>query len=289
MKTLLFAFTLLFAAGTLKAQNDTLNLQDSTTYRFIKTDGGELMGKIISQDPREILILSTDNRQIYLPQHVVKEIIVVKASDFNSQGTYVGEDKFATRYFLSTNGLPVKKGEHYIQWNLFGPNLQFGLDDNLGIGLMTSWGGVPIIGTIKKSWELSEKTQFALGALVGTGSWAAIDLGGAIPFASLSFGDRRANLALSGGYGAFWLEGPVENRSITSIAGMAKISPKISLVFDSFILLPSENRNSFALIIPGIRWHQSEGKAVQFGFAGLVDNGKALPFPVPMVQWYRRL
>lgn len=318
MKTLLI--TLLFSILWINvySQNDTIPIQDTNTYRIIKTDGGELIGKILKQDAREILLLTNDNRQIYIPQHTIKEIVILNTSDFNEKGDFIGEDKFATRYFITTNGLPVKKGEHYLQLNLFGPDLQFGLGNNLGIGIMTTWVGMPIIGTIKKSWEINKNTQFAVGALVGTGSWAAFDWGGALPFGTISYGDRTKNIAISGGYGAIWEDGDMVGRGLTSIAGMIKISPKISLVFDSFILLPGKTetktdiyqdyvynpstmqyeyqtvtnsylvkRPALALVIPGIRWHQGEGKAIQFGFTGVISGNDFLPVPIPMIQWYR--
>ncbi|MFT7344892.1 MAG: hypothetical protein ACI9XP_001481 [Lentimonas sp.] len=320
MKTIIILISFLCLSGISFTQNDTTVKQDTITYRFIKTDGGELIGKILSQDAREVLIVTKDNRKIYIPQHTIKEMVAVKNSDFNAKGDFIGEDKFATRYFITTNGLPIKKGEHYVQWNLFGPDFQFGLGKNLGVGIMTTWIGMPIIGTIKKSWEIGDNAQFALGGILGTGSWIAPDFGGALPFGTLSFGDRSANVAISGGYGAIWGDGETNGRTITSVAGMIKVSPKLSLVFDSFILLRgkketetytfqeyvyNESTNQyeyqqathtrditkpgFALLIPGIRWHQEEGKAIQFGFSGAVIDGYVVPIPIPMVQWYRSL
>lgn len=289
MKSKLLAIFLLFIGNIALSQTDTTLTKDTSTYRIIKTDGGELIGQIQSQDAREILLLTKDDRQIYIPQHAIKEVIKLKNSDFNNIGTFIGEDKFATRYFITTNGLPIKKGEHYAQWNLFGPDFQFGIGKDLGVGIMSSWIGVPIIGSIKKSWQIGDKSQFAIGGLVGTGSWALPEFGGALPFATLSFGDRSKNIAFSGGYGAIWTGDGVSGRAISSIAGMAKISPKISLVFDSFVLLPNENQTGGALFIPGIRWHQEEGKAIQFGFAGIIADGDIVPVPIPTVQWYRSL
>ena len=289
MKSKLLAIFLLFIGNIALSQTDTTLTKDTSTYRIIKTDGGELIGQIQSQDAREILLLTKDDRQIYIPQHAIKEIIKLKNSDFNNIGTFIGEDKFATRYFITTNGLPIKKGEHYAQWNLFGPDFQFGIGKDLGVGIMSSWIGVPIIGSIKKSWQIGDKSQFAIGGLVGTGSWIVPEFGGALPFATLSFGDRSKNIAFSGGYGAIWTGDGVSGRAISSIAGMAKISPKISLVFDSFVLLPNENQTGGALFIPGIRWHQEEGKAIQFGFAGIIADGDIVPVTIPTIQWYRSL
>ena len=313
MKKFLLLLSFLSLSYLSFSQNDTTSLQDTNKYRFIKTDGGEIFGKILSQDEREILVLTKDNRKIYIPQHTIKEIVLISSKNFNQNGDFIGEDKFSTRYFITTNGLPIKKGENYIQWNLFGPDIQFGLGKNFGVGLMTSWIGIPIIGTIKKSWELGAKTQFAIGGLFGTGSWASPDFGGMLPFGTISFGDRTKNLSISSGYGAIWQDGGTSGRALASIAGMIKISQKVSLVFDSFILLPGktetktrvenvydvagnstpqtityeEKKSGFALLIPGIRIHQSEGKAIQFGFLGMYTDNTFLSVPIPMIQWYR--
>ena len=285
MKTILFLLSFLCLTSIGFSQNDTIATQFTTTYRIIKNDDSELIGKILSEDAREILILTSDNREIYIPQHVIKKMELVNSSDFDNRGTFVGEDKFATRYFFTTNGLPVKKGEHYVQWNLYGPDFQFSLGNNIGVGVMTSWIGIPIIGTIKKSWELGENTQFAVGGLLGTGSWSNPDFGLALPFASLSYGNRRSNIAFSAGYGAVWSDGSSNGAALVSVAGMKKLSSKISLVFDSIILLSESN--DFTLFIPGIRWHQSEGRSFQIGFSALSVDGGIIP--IPMVQWYRSL
>lgn len=300
MKKLFFFLLLSFSAILVNAQTETTttSAQDTlTVYRILKTDGGELIGRIISQDEREVLVQTNDNRRIYIPQHTIKKIEVVNASQFNANGDFIGEDPFSTRYFLSTNGLPVKKGEHYVQWNWFGPDLQFGVGENLGVGIMTSWIGIPIIGTIKKSWELGDRTQFAVGGLFGSLAWAEPSYGGALPYATLSFGNRSSNLAFSGGYGVLFGDGESNGSALVGVAGMTRVSRKITLVLDSFFLLPNAAQNgefisgnqSVGIIIPGIRWNQEEGKAFQFGFAGIVAGGGVAPLPIPMVSFFRKL
>jgi hypothetical protein len=70
---------------------------------------------------------------------------------------------------------------------------------------------------------------------------------------------------------------------------MAKVSKKLTVVFDSFIMPPDANGSGFALLIPGLRLQTESDKAFQFGFAGIVRGGEAYPIPIPMVQWYRML
>jgi hypothetical protein len=324
MKTLILSILFVILTPILWSQEDTTAVAEKKLVRLIQTDKTELVGYVLKQDEREIQFETQDGRKIFIPQYVIREIIPLSTSDFNVKGDYVGEDMFATRYFITTNGLPVKKGEHYIQWNLFGPDFQFALSDNFGVGLMTSWMAMPLVGTAKYSFKLkNEKNQFAIGALLGTSSWAAFsgaNFGGALPFATLSHGSRTGNIAVSGGYGAVWIDGDVQGRALTSIAGMVKVGPKISLVFDSFIIprgktetinssytdyvynqqtqlydevivnyTEERTRPGLALLIPGVRWHIEEGKAFQFGFTGVIAGDFFVPVPIPMVQWYRRI
>jgi|LauGreDrversion4_2_1035121.scaffolds.fasta_scaffold178955_2 hypothetical protein len=320
----LFILLLLTFGASIFAQEPTQH-SDTLLYRIIKTDGGELIGHILKENERELSIQMRDNRVIIVPQYIVKEIIAVKDEDFSQKGEFIGEDRFSTRYFITTNGLPMKKGQNYVQWNLFGPDFQFAVTDHFGLGVMTSWLAVPIIGTAKYSFDLGHKFQFAVGTMIGTTSWISLlgrdsNAGGALPFGTISVGDRRANLSISGGYGVVWGNGDSDGRALTSIAGMIKVSSRISLVFDSFIVIKGttkthteqtqnlvynpntgnyetqlvtstieDRKPGFGLFIPGIRWHQSEGKAFQFGFSGISYDGDLLPFPIPMVQWYRSL
>ncbi|MBM3184757.1 MAG: hypothetical protein FJZ67_00515 [Bacteroidetes bacterium] len=326
-----FSLTLFFVlffsriACTQVTPPDSTIVKDTNTYIVVKNDGSKFIGKILSQDAREILLLTNENRKIYIPQHIIKEIKLIDPKKFNIAGEYVGEDKFATRYFITTNGLPIKKGEHYVQWNLFGPDFQFGIGEDLGVGIMTSWFGTPIIGTFKKSFQLGPSSHFAVGGLIGTGSWTLPQWGGFLPFATLSGGDRSRNIAISGGYGLIWQPNQSHNstkntetngRALASIASMIKVSKKISLVFDSFFILPGRSKTEeyqeyifnpstnnyelgtvsqtirypgLLLLMPGIRWHQEEGKALQFGFTGIYSDGEFVPVPIPMVQWYRNL
>ncbi|NNE56207.1 MAG: hypothetical protein HKN32_09310, partial [Flavobacteriales bacterium] len=50
-----------------------------------------------------------------------------------------------------------------------------------------------------------------------------------------------------------------------------------------------DEKPGFGLLMPGVRWHQAEGKAFQFGFAAIAANGEILQIPIPTVQWYRSL
>lgn len=327
---LLFSlFVSLVGYGQIEIDESTNN--SDQLYIIQKHDGVKFIGKIISFDAREVLIETEDMGKIYIPKHVIKLIRPIIQTIENK---YISEEIFSTRYFITTNGLPIKKGENYIQWNIYGPDFQFGVADNFGVGVMTSWAAIPVIATAKYSIDLGKNKSMALGLLAGTGSWALPEFGLVLPYASLTLGDRVNNFTFSAGYGGLFYQeenynyvterqdniNHREGRFLFSIAGMAKINDKFSIVFDSFISpwgpeqtytevndegywdeqtqewIPKyvqttykEKSPNLAILLPGLRWHLDADRAFQFGFTGFYFDGEFVPMPVPMVQWYRRL
>ncbi|MFO7999296.1 MAG: hypothetical protein R6U86_09990 [Bacteroidales bacterium] len=331
----LFLLLLLTAvsSGTVCSQTprDTTATSDPVIhYVVIKNDGTRFVGEIIARDAREVLIDTPNLGQIVIPMHEIREIREARSSEVSLTGDFIPSEVFSTRYFITTNGLPVEKGESYIQWNLYGPDIQFGVRDNLGLGIMTSWFGTPLIGTVKYSIGVPGPVSLGVGMLAGTGSWAAPDFGLLLPFGAITLGDRVKNMTLSVGYGGvFYKEedyDPVRDRTtsnrvsqgrvLISLAGMAKVGKKLSLVFDSFIVprggyydhlefidqydpvtgdyyftevTRRKRREGLALLIPGIRLQTDPDRAFQFGFAGIRFDGAFAATPIPMVQWYRKL
>ena len=295
------------------SQNTYSNQNTQQLYKIIKTDGGELRGKIVTQDSREVLLKSIDGREIYIPQHSIQRIEKLDATEFNQKGEFIGKDPFATRYFLSTNGFALKEGDSYILYNWWGPEIQFGLKNDISVGVITTWIGAPIIGTVKKSWELDENTHVAVGGLVGTGSYGWFDLYGGLPFASVTLGEETKNISLSVGYGAIsynedqyysdeysyyytaHTQRVVDKATMFSVSGMFKVSTSISFVFESFFVLPQWHQRDYGygpsssligFVSPGFRFQQKPGKALQVGFAGGFNDYYIAP--IPMIQWYRK-
>jgi len=207
--------------------------------------------------------------------------------------------------------------------------MQFGVGKNFGLGIMTSWVAVPIIGTAKYSIRLAEKSNLGLGVLLGTGSWSVPKFSLAVPFAAMTFGDRKANITFSGGYGAvtyphdsydasgnYTQEKVGEQRVLVSIAFMFKVGRKVSFVFDSILVPPgadyettmpvwnydpntgnttvttrpvTEERPGLSLMVPSLRWQLDNKRAFQFGFTRLAKGGEAVPFPIPVIQLYRKI
>lgn len=253
-------------------------------------DGGEFIGEILSEDAKDVIIKTKDKGDVSIPKYQIKERKALESGDLNASGQYIPAEVFSTRYFITTNGLPIEKGESYVQWNLWGPDFEFGVAKNFSVGVMTTWLANPMIATAKYSIPLSEKTSLGVGTLLGTTTWVApLSYGMALPFASLTNGDRKSNISFTAGYGAVFYEGESSGRMLLSAAGMTKVGKKVSLVFDSFIIPPKNFSGTTALLIPGLRIQTASDKAFQFGFAGIYAGDEFVPVPIPFVQWYKKL
>ena len=72
-------------------------------------DGTKIIGKVTQNNERELTVSSTDGRRQIIPQFFVKTISDINESDMSKNGKYLGKDNYCTRYFLTTNGLPIEK------------------------------------------------------------------------------------------------------------------------------------------------------------------------------------
>jgi hypothetical protein len=243
---------LILISGMLPAQEPqtTPAEEPPKIWVIVKNDGSQYVGTIIEQDAREVLIDTQEIGQVYIPRHEIKEIREVLPGEIRGTGEYMPAEVFSTRYFITTNGLPMKKGESYVIWSLLGPDFQFGVSDNVGLGVITSWIGTPLIGSAKFSIPINKDWNAGLGVLLGTGSWSWPGFAMALPYGVISYGDRVKNINLSLGYGGvrykvddynFMTDRTTsriekEGNFLFSIAGVAKVGRTLSLVFDSFIV-----------------------------------------------------
>lgn len=266
MKQLLILFILVFSFSGM-AQTDTTEVRQLVVVQ--KYDGMELIGFILKDDGREILLDTESLGKIYISKELISKIINVEEEKNIINGVYNIEGPFTTRYTFTTNALPIKKGENYAMVNLYGPEVHFAVSENLNIGVMTTWIGSPFVLALKYSMKTSnENVNFSVGLLSGTSSFLNSFQGyGGLAFGNVTIGDRRRNITFAAGYlyidpnvsreETFIREGSYEtnyeyfseydlpeqdlirlkNNVITSpifsIAGYHQVGPKAAFVFDS--------------------------------------------------------
>ena len=246
----------------------------------IKNDRTEYIGYILKRDSREILLESDELGELYIPLHEIKEIRELEAGQEYSSG-----ELFASRYFITTNGLALKKGERYALFNWYGPEIHFNVAENVSMGAMTTWMAAPLIGSLKFSIPVAENFSLGAGMLVGSALWAGLDAAGALFYGSATIGNYANNLTLSGGWIGLTEGATGGSAPLMSVAFLIRASQNFSIVGDSFILLGKDTKG--ALIIPGLRYSRANTRAFQFGLAGVVADGQALPFPIPYIGFFR--
>lgn len=203
MKKLLFFFVL-FLSFVSNAQVPTQET-DTLKYLIVRNNGIEYVGQIISDDGRELLIMTQQLGKIYIPKSEVKSISKIDESTDYRAGEYLGQGVFTTRYQFTTNAFPIKKGENYALINLYGPEVHFGVLPNLSVGIMATWIASPIALALKYTIPTQNpKLNFGLGTIMASSGYFNQAKGyGGLHWGMATYGTRRSNATLSLGYGYF--------------------------------------------------------------------------------------
>lgn len=266
----LFLFFLFFS-GVSFAQEPS---DSSKKEKVIVTtqDGKQRVGFILSDDGRELLLMTEDIGKIYIRKDQINSI---KPYDeayiqiINDEYSTIGP--FTTRYYFTTNALPIKKNEDYAMIHLYGPEVHFSLSDRFSIGVMTSWIASPFIVAAKYTIPTkNEKVNFGIGTMLGSSGYLNTFRGyGGLHWGMLTLGDRSNNLTISAGFsyiqpgnqreeivpGTYYNSDPVnysypilsyetaKSALITApafgIGGIAKVGKKASFIFDSMVFFYS--------------------------------------------------
>ncbi len=267
MKTIILFLSIFFLSipNLIFAQVATTPSSDSAQlFLIVKNDGTEYIGKILSDDGREVLIETENLGKIYIPKSDIKSMKKIDREDVVAGGVYNGAGPFTTRYCFTTNALPIVKGENYLMTNLYGPEVHFALSNNFSLGIMSTWIASPLVLAAKYSFRTKkEKLNFSVGTLFGTSGYLNSFRGfGGLHFANVTIGDRTRNLTFSAGYayvkggfrsniyeeGTYYYDGgtspsyfstltfgnsTLASGPIFSVAGIIKVGAKASFVFDS--------------------------------------------------------
>ncbi|MBA3900610.1 MAG: hypothetical protein H0X62_10435 [Bacteroidetes bacterium] len=248
----------LISNQAISQENPTEIEKSQTIYVITKNDGTEYIGKLLSDDGREVLIETEALGKIYIHKDSIRSIVEVKDSRQIIHGEYRSSSPFTSRYIFTNNALPIKKGENYAMVNLFGPEAHFALTDNFNVGVISTWIASPFILALKYSIKTNDpNVNFSIGTLMGTSGYLnTFRSYGGVHWLSMTLGDRMNNLTFSGGYlylqpggrnnpepGTYYNTYPRAGNSLNpltkgpvfSVAGIARVGAKASFVFDSML------------------------------------------------------
>ncbi|MBI1306977.1 MAG: hypothetical protein GC181_10280 [Bacteroidetes bacterium] len=206
-KSIVTTALLIWMGLTAAAQTSTYDsclANGEQLYLVVKTNNVEYYGFIKKDDGREILLITKNIGKIFIKKEEIKSMTAVSPEELvkteDQYGDLRTEGPFTTRYFFTTNALAIKKKENYAMLHLYGPEVHFAVTDNFSLGVMTLWGGSPIVLAGKYSFESKTKNHFALGSMVGNSGY--IKNGkyfGGLHWATFSRGNRISNVSFSVG------------------------------------------------------------------------------------------
>jgi hypothetical protein len=310
MRKIIFLLALFLGASLVGYSQEK---QDSTKtikiYRITKNDGAKYIGEILSDDGREVLILTEALGKIYIPKSDIQSIKLIVDEEKTVDGNFREVGPFKSRYYFTNNALPITKGEDYAMIHLYGPEVHLALSDRFSLGVMTTWIASPIGLAAKYSIPTkNEKLNFSLGTIMLSSGYLINAAGwGGLHWASVSYGKAGKNMTFSTGYAYIDLgfsrrhnyETGFERMtqaSVSSIGAIIPVGKKASFIFDSMVSI-SERRNYTSsqgfydldgnyvpnittydsgtevssFLMPGMRFQKNDSHAFQVALAGIVQ------------------
>jgi len=245
---LCLAFALIAAVTTsapLRAQDtaptrDRLRIVDSTKIQVITMrDGSSLVGRIVSVRADSVDFQMAIGR---VPV-AIRDIREIKETDAGRMhdGQYWFPNPNATRLFFAPSGQMLKKGEGYFaDYELFFPGFAYGVTDNISVG-----GGVSLFptGLDEQVYYLTPKVGMSFGEQVhlAAGLLLAGTKGGTggVGYGVGTFGSGDASVTVGLGYG--FAGGDIESKPVAMLGGEKRISRRIALVTENYLLPTSDN------------------------------------------------
>lgn len=299
---ILFLFFGVAGIQEIHAQNtDTYitEVDTSLTYKVTKYSQVYYIGKILSIDEREVVMLLPVRGKLIIPAHEIKSIEVVDNTAFDGSGNYIDPAADLSHFIINTNALGLKKDEVVVSLNYLGPDVIFGLSDRKSFRIATTWVAAPVGMTYTYQLPLDEKLNLSLGVMGTWYSWLAVDNGIVLPYAGLSMGTSRKNITLSAGYGRCINWEGAFNLPYFSLSGITPIGKNWKLLFDSYLTEEiSRDYNSFTrttytkssyqgMALVATRWNFVRSAHLQFGGGVFLWDGFLIP--VPVVQLFMKI
>jgi hypothetical protein len=254
---------ILCVSAKLFSQRGEPERQDTTraNFEYILKDGTKLIGQLIDQN-RDGYIIKTANLGIVkLPLDQVVSVVLqgekpVKNKEDNSTSYF--QNQFGFKYFLINTGIPVEpKKLFYTNQYIFFSTFTYGFNKYVsgGISFFTFVPTAYFSPNLKVTINPDSKTKFAINGQYYTTRGSNFGLVQGL----LTSGDSQNNLTF--GYSKILGDRGADEGSIVTFAFVKKVSPKLSVISENNIIIPSTRSTSNSI--------SSRGNTIGFLSAGL--------------------
>jgi hypothetical protein len=184
-----------------QTNNEFKNKEDQL-FLIKKNNGIEIIGEIISDDGREILIITKSIGKVFIDKSYISSITKVsdEIKNENLDEEYRSTGPFTTRYYFTTNALPIKKNDSYGLIHLYGPEIHLSVGNKTSIGIMATWIASPIALVLKQQIYSNNNFHVSIGSIIGSSGY--LDDGqtyGGLHWGTMTFGNRLSNVSFSAG------------------------------------------------------------------------------------------
>ena len=272
----------LFFTATVFAQDVPRDTASSVKIEML--DGTVLLGKIKSRGDGIIFLTTMSGVEASVPLNQIKEMTTISSTSIH-KGEYWFENPNATRYLFGPSAFNLKKGEGYYQNTyLFLNSFNYGVTDYFSIG-----GGIELLTLFNGS------PAFVLTPKVGFRTGPKTSMGGGILYANLGDLGDRSNFGIAYGVvtrgtvdknftvGLGWgiVDNEFSSRPIITFSGMTRLSKKIALVSENWIV-PADIY--YPLFSYGIRFF-GEKMAIDLAFINNPDIASEVVIGIPYVDF----
>jgi hypothetical protein len=219
---------------------------DTIRYQITTTDGNRYVGTIVHQDNESILFESETLGQITLLKRNILRLEQLQPGQ-TPVDSYIEEwPRYpqSNRYFVTSNGYGLKKGEGYYQntWVLFN-HVNYGVTDNFSIGA----GIVPLIigEAVTPLWitprftipVAKDRFNIGVGAFIGTLIGQQTDALFTLLNAVATIGSRDKNFSFGLAYG--YSDGELTPYPLVTLSAMIRTGPKGYFITEN-MFIPDE-------------------------------------------------
>ncbi len=227
--------------------------QDSTIlYKIETNDGNEFVGYILQRNSELIRLKTTNLGEINIFQKNIAKINVIE-KDRIKEGVISYGDLHSSRYFCSSNGYGLKKGNAYYQnmwifYNQFG----YGFTNNFSVGagiiplFLFAGAPSPVWITPKLTIPIKkDKINLGVGILAATVLGENTKTFG-FAYGVSTFGSGNNNISIGVGYGYYgdnWAENPV-----ISFNGKLRVGKRGYIMTENYYIAVPDDHMVISLI-----------------------------------------